>query len=269
MTPTSGSGHGMQAFYGGYTGLRHSLVSRPRRSLTNSQPRHSPLPQGPWFASIMTLPAGFILNNVSLINAVTATSTPTHQWAGIASSQRLPSPGCYRRHDNGGGRRGCGATFAFALPTPSQRQAYWIFFCIAGTTGPTFAAATTLGSHGRGQRTSVQLGAVRHWSDDRSGRWFYLYHTHRRRLLRHLSTCRRSEWLSRSTELGRCGDHSKLSRLTSRCFRRQVLRGRQDSMGNGSTTFGRDDPREYYCVRERDGIYWFRTPFAILQPKPV
>jgi hypothetical protein len=38
----------------------------------------------------------------------------------------------------------------------------------------------------------------------------------------------------------------------------------KDSMGNGSTTFGRDDPREYYCVRERDGN--LLVPYTVRHP---
>jgi hypothetical protein len=142
----------MQAFYGGYTGPSAltgvTAQTFPDELATSSLTATA----GTVFASIMTLPAGFILNNISLINAVTATSTPTHQWAGIASVATTSKVLAVTADTlTAAVAADAVQTFAFAAPytVPTSGQ-YWIFFCIAGTTGPTFAAATTLGSHGRG-----------------------------------------------------------------------------------------------------------------------
>lgn len=142
----------MQAYYGGYTGpttlTAVTAQSFPDELATSSLTATA----GTVFASIMTLPAGFVLNSISLVNAVTATSTPTHQWAGIATVATTSKVLAVTADTTTAVVAADTVnTFAFAAPyTVLTSGQYYIFFCIAGTTGPTFAAAVTLGAHGRG-----------------------------------------------------------------------------------------------------------------------
>lgn len=150
----------MQAFYGGYTGPA-SLTNVTAQSFPDELATSSlAATAGTVFASIMTLPAGLILNNVNLINAVTATSTPTHQWAGIATVATTSKVLAVTADTTTAVvSADTVQTFAFATPyTILTSGQYYIFFCIAGTTGPTFAAAVTQGSHGRGNVAPFATG---------------------------------------------------------------------------------------------------------------
>ena len=150
----------MQTYYGGYTGPT-SLTNVVSQSFPDELATSSlTATAGTVFASIFTLAAGTILNNISIVNAVTATSTPTHQWGGIATFATT-SKVLAVTADTTTAVIAADAvqTFAFATPyvVPTSGL-YYIFFCIAGTTGPTLAAAVTLGTHGRGNVAPFNSG---------------------------------------------------------------------------------------------------------------
>jgi hypothetical protein len=142
----------MQNFYGGYTGPSAltgvTTQSFPDELATSSLTATA----GTVFATLMTLAAGTVVNNISVVTAVTAANTPTHQWAGIASfattSKVLASSA-----DGTSGAIGADTVITFALTaayTVPTTGLYYVYFCVAGTTGPTIAAGVTLGAHGRG-----------------------------------------------------------------------------------------------------------------------
>lgn len=142
----------MQNFYGGYTGPSAltgvTTQSFPDEVATSSLTATS----GTVFGSILTLAAGTVVNNISVVTAVTAAGTPTHQWAGIASvattSKVLASSA-----DGTSAAMAADTLITFALtaaytiPTTGQ---YYVYFCVAASTAPTIAAAVSLGAHGRG-----------------------------------------------------------------------------------------------------------------------
>ena len=142
----------LQQFLGGYVGPS-ALTNVFAQSIMDELATSSlTATAGTVFATIMTLSQGAILNNISLINAVTATSTPTHQWAGIASVATTSKVLAVTADTTTAViAADTVQSFAFATPyvIPASAQ-YYVFFCIAGTTGPTVAAAPTLGTHGRG-----------------------------------------------------------------------------------------------------------------------
>ena len=142
----------MQSFYGGYTGpatLKNVVAqSFPDELATSSLAATA----GTVFATVMNFTAGTVINNISIITAVTAASTPTNQWAGIAS---VATTAKVLATSADGLTAAIAAdtviTFAlsaaYTIPTSGQ---YYVYFCVAGTTGPTVAAAVTAGAHGRG-----------------------------------------------------------------------------------------------------------------------
>jgi hypothetical protein len=142
----------IQTYSGGYTGpssLTNVIAQNIPDELANTTLTAT---AGTVFATIMLFPAGTILNNISLINAATPTSTPTHQWAGIATVATTSKVLAVTSDQTTAVvAADTVQSFAFATPyvIPTSGQ-YYVFFCVAGTTGPTFAAATSLGSHGRG-----------------------------------------------------------------------------------------------------------------------
>jgi|SRR5665213_1546387 len=142
----------MQQFYGGYTGPS-SLTNVIAQSIPDELATSTlTATAGTVFATLMQLSAGTVLNNVSIINAAGAASTPTHQWAGIASFATTSKVLAVTADTTTAVvSANTVQTFAFAAPyTVPASGLYYIFFCIAGTTGPTFAAATTLSTTGRG-----------------------------------------------------------------------------------------------------------------------
>jgi len=142
----------MQNFYGGYTGPS-TLTKVVAQSFPDELASSSlTCTAGTVFATIMTLSAGTVINNISVVTAVTAASTPTNQWAGIAS---VATTAKVLAHSADGTTAVVAAdtvitfalTAAYTIPTTAQ---YYVFFCVAATTGPTVAAAVTQGAHGRG-----------------------------------------------------------------------------------------------------------------------
>ena len=142
----------LQQYYGGYTGpttLTNVIAQNIPDELATSSLTAT---AGTVFATIMNLTKGAVLNNISIVNAVTATSTPTNQWAGIATVATTSKVLAVTANSTTAVVAADAVqTFAFATPyvVPASGQ-YYVFFCIAGTTGPTISAATTLGAHGRG-----------------------------------------------------------------------------------------------------------------------
>ena len=103
------------------------------------------------------LQAGQVVTNLSIITAATAASTPTNQWAGLASPGgtygEVTSKVVAISADGLTAPIAADTAITFALSTPYTvpTTGYYIaFVCVAATTGPTAAASVTLGSHGRG-----------------------------------------------------------------------------------------------------------------------
>jgi hypothetical protein len=150
----------MQQFSGGYTGPT-TLTNVIAQSITDDAATSSlTATAGTVFATLMNLTKGAVINKISLINAVTATSTPTNQWAGIASVATTSKVLAVTADTTTAVvAADTVQSFAFATPytVPTSGQ-YWVFFCIAGTTGPTVAAAVTTGTHGRGNVSPFLCG---------------------------------------------------------------------------------------------------------------
>jgi len=150
----------IQNFYGGYTGpssLTNVVSQSYPDELANTTLTAT---AGTVFASLFTLAAGTIITNISVINASTTTSTPTHQWAGLATFATT-SKVLVVSSDQTTTAISADTVQTFVLTAPytiPTSGLYYVFFCIAGTTGPTVAAATSLGSHGRGNVAPFNSG---------------------------------------------------------------------------------------------------------------
>lgn len=116
------------------------------------------------------LRAGQTVTNLSIITGVTASSTPTNQWAGLASPAGITGgSGATEATSKVVAISADGTTTAiaastiitFALGTPYVVPAsgvYIAFVCVAATTGPTASASITLGTSGRGAIESFICG---------------------------------------------------------------------------------------------------------------
>lgn len=105
---------------------------------------------GTVFLTAQYFTAGQVLTHLNFVTAVTAASTPTNQWAVVASFKS--SPLCLAIGTDGLTTAIAADTvislpIAYTIPTSGL---YYVGHCIAGTTGPTIAAAPTLSAHGRG-----------------------------------------------------------------------------------------------------------------------
>jgi hypothetical protein len=142
----------MQNFYGGYTGPA-SLTNVVAQSFADEFATSSlTATAGTVFAVVMNLTAGTIVNKISYVTAVTAASTPTNQWAGIASFATTAKV-LATSADGLTAPMAADTVISFALSTAytiPTSALYYIYFCIAGTAGPTISAAVTTGTHGRG-----------------------------------------------------------------------------------------------------------------------
>lgn len=142
----------MQSFYGGYLGpsaLTASFTQAlPEEAVTGSLTATA----GTVFAGLITLNAGQTVSKLSFITAVTATSTPTNQWAGIASFATT-SKVLAISADGLTAVDAADTVLTYSMGTPLPITAsglYYYFVCFAATAGPTLAAGVTLGAHGRG-----------------------------------------------------------------------------------------------------------------------
>lgn len=105
---------------------------------------------GTVFLTAQYFTAGQVLTHLNFITAVTAASTPTNQWAVVASFKS--SPLCLAIGTDGL-TAAVAADSVISLPisyTVPTSGLYYVGHCVAGTTGPTIAAAPTLSAHGRG-----------------------------------------------------------------------------------------------------------------------
>ncbi len=116
------------------------------------------LTAGTVFQTLIGLRGGTTVTNLSLITAGTATSTPTNQWAGLAYPGMAPAADVTSKvvaisADGLTTAMAANTLLTYAMSTPyvvPLTAWYLAFFCVAGTTGPTAAAGTTIGSTGRG-----------------------------------------------------------------------------------------------------------------------
>lgn len=119
------------------------------------------LTAGTVFQTPIALVQGQTVNNLSIITAQTAASTPTNQWAGLAYPFN-PGSGKFSEATSkvvaisADGLTAAVAantiiTFALSTPYVVPTSGYYIaFVCVAATTGPNAAAGTTLSANGRG-----------------------------------------------------------------------------------------------------------------------
>jgi hypothetical protein len=99
------------------------------------------------------LRAGQTVTNLSIITAATAASTPTNQWAGLAYPVGTTPKVVAVSADGTTAAIAANTVITFAMGTPYVVPVtgwYLAFVCVAATTGPTAAAAVTLGANGRG-----------------------------------------------------------------------------------------------------------------------
>jgi hypothetical protein len=150
----------LQQFEGGYvgpSGLSNVIAQSIPDVIANTTLTAT---AGSVFATIMQFSAGQVINNISIVNNSQTTSTPTHQWAGLATVATTAKVVAVSSDQTttvvaADTVQTFALTSAYTIPTSGQ---YYVFFCIAGTTGPTVAAATSLGSHGRGNVAPFNSG---------------------------------------------------------------------------------------------------------------
>lgn len=114
---------------------------------------------GTVFAQLITLTAGTTISKISY-NVFTAASTPTAQWAGLASFLTT-SKVLAISADGTTAAQAIDTVITYTLATPyvvPTSGLYYAFHCVAGTTGPAIAASPTLGAHGRGNITPFTSG---------------------------------------------------------------------------------------------------------------
>lgn len=112
---------------------------------------------GTVFGALVGLRAGWTVTNLSIVTAVTAASTPTNQWAGLAYPAEITAAATSKvvaiSADGLTAAMAADTVITFKMATAylvPKTDWYLAFFCVAATTGPTAAAGVTLGSHGRG-----------------------------------------------------------------------------------------------------------------------
>lgn len=132
--------------YTGPTGLTNVFAQSIPDELASSTLAST---AGTVFATLVGFRAGVKINNISML-CYTASSTPTNQWAGIASFATTAKVLAI----SADGTTTADAidtvlTYACAYTIPTSGL-YYVFHMFAGTTGPALSAAPTLGTHGRG-----------------------------------------------------------------------------------------------------------------------
>lgn len=114
---------------------------------------------GTVFAQLITLTAGTTISKISY-PVFTAASTPTNQWAGLASFATT-SKVLAISADGTTAVQAIDTVVSYSLATPyvvTTSGLYYAFHMVAGTTGPAIAAAPTLGAHGRGNIAPITAG---------------------------------------------------------------------------------------------------------------
>lgn len=150
----------MEGFYGGYTGPS-SLTGVFAQAMNDFDAISSlTATAGTVFAGLIWLAAGKTVNKLSFITAATPTSTPTNQWAGVASFATT-SKVLAISADGLTAVDAADTVLTYSMGTPYPVTAgglYYYFICFAATTGPTLCAGTTLGAHGRGNVAPFMSG---------------------------------------------------------------------------------------------------------------
>ena len=99
------------------------------------------------------LRAGQTVTKLSIITGATPATTPTNQWAGLASPVGATPLVVAISPDGLTAAMAANTVISFTLTTPYVVPTtgwYLAFVCVAATTGPTAAAGTSLGATGRG-----------------------------------------------------------------------------------------------------------------------
>jgi len=99
------------------------------------------------------LQKGQIVSKLSIVTAATAAGTPTNSWAGLASPVGATPKVVAISADGLTGAIAANSVVTFTLSSPYTVPTtgwYLAFVCVAATTGPTAAAAPSLGAAGRG-----------------------------------------------------------------------------------------------------------------------
>ena len=144
----------MQEFWGGYNGPASltgvNMQTFPDEFATGTiQPA-----SGTVELALVQFRAGHTVNTISLVTAATAGVSITRQWAGIASYVAGSAGVCLATSADGtSGALAADTVITFTLTAPyviPTSGAYYVYYCIAGSTVPTIAAGVTLGAHGRG-----------------------------------------------------------------------------------------------------------------------
>ena len=115
------------------------------------------LTAGTVIGTLIGLRAGQTVTNLSIITGATAASTPTNQWAGLATPPELTAAATTKvvaiSADGLTAAMAASTVITFAMGTPylvPKTGYYLAFVCVAATTGPTASASVTLGTTGRG-----------------------------------------------------------------------------------------------------------------------
>jgi len=150
----------MQNFYGGYTGPA-SLTNVVAQSFPDEVATGSlTCTSGTVFGSLISLGAGTVINNISVLSAVTAGATMTNQWGGIATFATTSKVLAVTTDALTGAIAADSViTWSFATPYVVPTSAlYYVFFMVKASTAPTVAAAVTLSAHGRGVIAPITSG---------------------------------------------------------------------------------------------------------------
>ena len=106
------------------------------------------------------LQAGVKYSKLSVITAATAASTPTNQWAGLATNVTAPVVLAISA-DGTSTAIAADTVITYTLGTaytPTTTGYFQFFICVAATTGPTVAALSLGASHGRANVTPYVAG---------------------------------------------------------------------------------------------------------------
>lgn len=152
----------LETFLGGYTGPA-SIAGVTTQNFPDELATSTLQPaSGAVALTLVQLRAGQVINNINLLTAATAASAVTHQWAGISSYVPGSSGLCLAvSADGASAAHAADAVVTFALSpayTVPASGLYYVFYCFAATTVPTFAAAPTLSGHGRGNIAPFPAG---------------------------------------------------------------------------------------------------------------
>lgn len=152
----------LETFLGGYTGPA-AITGVTSQNFPDELATGTLQPgSGAVALSLVQLRAGQVINNINLLTASVAASAPTHQWAGISSYVAGSNGVCLAiSADATSAAHTADSVVTFALApayTVPTSGLYYVFYCFAATTVPTFAAAPTVSAHGRGNIAPFPAG---------------------------------------------------------------------------------------------------------------